>query len=70
MKIGILTHYYGSNNYGGVLQAYALTKVLRDMGYDAEQICFPYYQSAKLSTQSIQPEVSMEPHSDAVSVIP
>lgn len=40
MKIGILTHYYGSNNYGGVLQAYALVKVLRDMGYDAEQVCF------------------------------
>lgn len=39
-KIGILTHYYGSNNYGGLLQAYALCKKLSNLGYDAEQICF------------------------------
>lgn len=40
MKIGILTHFYNNINYGGVLQAYALTKVLNDKGYDAEQISF------------------------------
>jgi len=42
-KIGIITEYYGSNNYGGVLQAYALCKVLNDMGFDSEQIS--YYKS-------------------------
>ena len=40
MKIGITTHYYNSNNYGGNLQAHALCKVLNQNGIDAEQICF------------------------------
>lgn len=38
MKIGILTHYEGTMNYGGALQAYALTKYLQHEGYDAEQV--------------------------------
>ena len=33
MKIGILTHPL-KTNYGGLLQAFALQKVLMDMGYD------------------------------------
>ncbi len=40
MKIGIFSHYYHSTNYGGNLQAYALCKVLKDMGYEAEQVCY------------------------------
>lgn len=40
MKIGIITHYYKSINYGGNLQAFALCKVLKKMGYNAEQICY------------------------------
>jgi len=40
-KIGIITHYYKSKNYGGNLQAYALCKILQNQGYSAEQICFP-----------------------------
>ena len=40
MKIGILTHYYQSPNYGGNLQAYALVEFLKSAGYDAEQICY------------------------------
>ena len=39
-KIGIVTMYHNSINYGGVLQAYALAKFLNDQGYDAEQIRF------------------------------
>lgn len=38
MKIGILTHYYKSVNYGGNLQAYALWRVLQDMGHDTQQV--------------------------------
>lgn len=38
-KIGILTFHY-SNNYGGVLQATALQKVIEKMGYEAEIINF------------------------------
>ena len=42
MKIGILTHYYKSLNYGGVLQAYALATFLRAQGYEAEQISYAF----------------------------
>ena len=44
MKIGIVTHYYKSLNYGGNLQAYALCKYLNDIGHDAMQV--PYDRSA------------------------
>lgn len=43
MNIGILTEYYESENYGGVLQAFALCFTLNTMGYHAEQI--PYFKS-------------------------
>lgn len=39
-QIGIITHYYGSKNYGGVLQSYALCQFLKNQGFDAEQIQF------------------------------
>lgn len=40
-KIGILTFYYKNYNCGGLLQAYALQKVIDCMdGYQSEQICF------------------------------
>lgn len=40
-KIGILTFYYKNFNCGGLLQAYALQKVIDSMdGYMSEQICF------------------------------
>lgn len=39
-KIGILTLYHNNYNFGGLLQAYALQKVIAAMGYDAEQICY------------------------------
>lgn len=37
-KIGILTEYYKNYNYGGILQAYALCKVIQKMGFECEQI--------------------------------
>lgn len=40
MKIGILTHFYHSLNYGGMLQSYALTVFLNRNNFDAEQICY------------------------------
>lgn len=42
-KIGIITHYYQSTNYGGNLQAYALCEVLIKNKYQVEQICYPFY---------------------------
>lgn len=44
-KIGIVTHYYKSYNYGGNLQAYALCEFLNQNNYDAEQIAFIRYES-------------------------
>lgn len=41
-RIGILTHYYNSKNIGGLLQAYALTKVLSQHDFFAEQISFVF----------------------------
>ncbi len=41
MKVGILTMQY-RKNYGGVLQAYALMKVIESMGYEVEHIDFRY----------------------------
>lgn len=40
MRIGIITHYYKSQNYGGNLQAYALCKVIESLGFEAQQISF------------------------------
>lgn len=40
MKIGVMTHYYKSTNYGGNLQSYALVRVLNNQGFDAEQISY------------------------------
>lgn len=39
-KIGIITIYHKNYNYGGQLQAYALTQYLSDCGFKVEQIDF------------------------------
>lgn len=50
-KVGIITMYYGSKNYGGVLQAYALQKAISNLGYECEQISFKRTVNKKLSSQ-------------------
>jgi hypothetical protein len=40
MKIGVITLYRDNVNYGANLQAYALCEILRELGVDAEQICY------------------------------
>lgn len=40
VTIGIVTHFYDSTNYGGVLQSYALVEVLHSFGASAHQICY------------------------------
>lgn len=42
MKIGILTYWWGSDNYGQLLQCYALQKYLRDLGYETFLIRYNY----------------------------
>lgn len=41
-KIGVLTLYYNNFNMGGLLQAYALQKILELTGFDTEQISFDF----------------------------
>lgn len=43
IRIGIITYFYNSINYGGILQAYALCKFVNKIdGVSAEQICYDY----------------------------
>ena len=45
-NIGIVTHYYKSKNFGGNLQAYALTAFINNLdNYSAEQICYSFITS-------------------------
>lgn len=59
-KIGIMTMFYKSANYGGVLQAYALTYYLDKVGLRSEQICFDrapvsiYYSFRRIVRQFIR----------------
>lgn len=50
MKVGIITHYYKSENYGGNLQAYALCRAIKGLGYDVEQISFDRTKGNSLKT--------------------
>lgn len=45
MHVGIITMFYHSSNYGGVLQSYALIKAMEKLGMDAEQICYNHYSA-------------------------
>lgn len=39
-RVGIITLYHNSNNYGGIAQAYALQKYMENIGCDAKLISF------------------------------
>lgn len=39
-KVGLVNYYYSNNNYGAVIQAYALQEILSKMGYNVEIIDF------------------------------
>ncbi len=41
-KVGIITLYHNSNNYGGLLQAYALCRLINQKGFDAEIIDYDF----------------------------
>ena len=52
-KVGIITLYHGNYNFGGLLQAYALPKVLKEyFGIEAEQIDYiPTEPTRKIEKQ-------------------
>lgn len=58
-RIGIITHYYKTRNYGGALQAYALCAYLNDRGYQAEQIAFSAQQE-KEGSRGVLPAVKKQ----------
>lgn len=39
-KVGIISFYYKNRNIGGLLQAYAVQKLIAEYGLEAEQICY------------------------------
>ena len=49
LRVGILTEYYNSINYGGNLQAYAMVRYLNEHGVYAEQIPYDKPKSKKNS---------------------
>lgn len=56
MKVGILTFYHGSNNYGGNLQAYALTYYLNKYSnVETQQIS---YRQARKSKKTLKQQIS------------
>ena len=57
-RIGIITMYYNSSNYGGLLQAYALCKYLNDSGYPTKQITYDFYRKTISSSKDYKNLVS------------
>ncbi len=51
-RVGILTMYYKSVNYGGVLQAYALTKFLNDLGVEASQVTYDFWRKKSITLRN------------------
>lgn len=49
-RVGIITHYYHSCNYGGLLQAYALSKRIEKLGLDAQLISYNFLEKAPKKT--------------------
>lgn len=45
-KVAVISSYYQNWNMGGLLQAYALNRTIRDLGYDAEHIRLCYTEPA------------------------
>ena len=58
MKIGIITHYYQSKNYGGNLQAYALQRYL-EKKYTVEQICYQNVNATPKSKKTLLKELGL-----------
>lgn len=44
---GIVSLYYNSKNYGGLLQSYAMVKAVEKLGYEAQQVCLQLNTSIK-----------------------
>lgn len=54
MKIGIMTFWWSQDNYGQLLQCYALQKYLRDVGHDAYLIRFKNEEKSPLWQRALK----------------
>lgn len=62
-KIGIITHYYGSRNIGGLLQSYAMCVALSKLEVKAEQICYrPVLEDPKIRVLAVRLKVEQILH--------
>lgn len=57
-KVGIVTLYHGNNNYGGILQAYALNRTVRQLGYRCMTI--DYLPSSMSVKEKFSRKISQE----------
>lgn len=53
-KVGIMTLYSNTRNFGGALQSYALCEVILGMGFDAEQITYDIHDVELIRTSKKQ----------------
>lgn len=53
-KIGIVSLYYRSYNYGGVLQAYAMCRLVNAYGFQAEQIVYAKTKDAAMRMKRLR----------------
>ena len=54
MKIGIMTFWWSQDNYGQILQCYALQKYLRDAGHDAYLIKYKFNEVSPLGIRLLK----------------
>lgn len=60
MKIGILTHYFNTINYGGALQAYALCAYINSLGCDAEQLQYVHHTQKAAETKHLLSKLNLK----------
>ena len=53
-KAAVISLYYGSYNYGGVLQAYAMNRLLEQRGVQSEQLLYRKTKTAASRAQSLR----------------
>ena len=57
LKVGVISLYYNNSNYGGLLQAYALCKVLENSGYDCKQISYDPKSKSSRNTANLKTKI-------------
>ena len=67
-RVGIVTHYYKSSNYGGNLQAYALCRALNKLkGVQAEQICYDF--QGEIAPKSFKEKLQGKSLSEIIKIV-